>query len=78
LKVPFTGIWLEADPAKLMQRVEARHNDASDATTDTVRGQLESGVGKVSPAWTRVDAGGAAGDTVQRATAALGLDNPQT
>jgi uncharacterized protein len=78
LKVPFTGIWLEADPAKLVARVEARHNDASDATPVTVRGQLESGAGMISPAWTRVEAGDAAGDTLQRAAAALGLGNPQT
>jgi predicted kinase len=35
--VPFTGIWLDAPTAMLLKRVEARCNDASDATADVVR-----------------------------------------
>jgi predicted kinase len=78
LDVPFRGLWLEAEPAKLVERVAARHNDASDATTETVRAQLQAEVGEFSPAWTIVDAGGTAPETGQRAASALGLGDAQT
>ncbi|NNF79368.1 MAG: AAA family ATPase, partial [Rhizobiales bacterium] len=37
LGVPFTGLWLAAPQSDLVERVEARKGDASDATADTVR-----------------------------------------
>lgn len=41
-KVPFTGIWLHAQPETLFTRVDARRKDASDATAEVVRAQLTS------------------------------------
>jgi len=73
LGVLFRGLWLEADPTKLFARVAARHDDASDATPDTVRAQLQSDIGGLSSAWSVVDACGSADDTFRAAASALGL-----
>jgi predicted kinase len=56
LDVPFTGIWLTADPAVLEARVAARTGDASDADVAVLRAQLARGVGAGS--WAAVDASG--------------------
>ena len=45
---PFHGIWLHADPEKLLERVAARRNDASDVTPEVVRGQLQADPGPFS------------------------------
>jgi uncharacterized protein len=73
LGVAFHGLWLETEPAILVSRVAERHNDASDATPETVRAQLQSEAGSLSPAWTVVDAGGTASATLRRSASALGL-----
>ncbi len=78
LGVEFRGLWLEADPAKLIARVAARHQDASDATPDTVRAQLLSDIGELSPAWALLDASDTAPATLRRATEALGLAHEAT
>jgi aminoglycoside phosphotransferase family enzyme/predicted kinase len=52
--VPFTGVWLEADPSVLRRRVETRRGGASDATVAILEAQLERGAGKNG--WFRVDA----------------------
>lgn len=54
--VPAAAVWLQAPGATLLSRVTARRHDASDATTDVVRQQLE----QVAPPgdWVRVDAMG--------------------
>lgn len=52
--VPFTGIWLEAPKDKLLQRVQARRNDPSDATGAIVDLQSKQSVDAGS--WTIVDA----------------------
>jgi hypothetical protein len=72
---PFHGIWLHADPEKLLQHVAARRNDASDATPEVVRGQLQSDPGPFSAGWTAVDAGGTLSKTLGFARAAIGLAN---
>lgn len=54
--VPFTGLWLEADPAVLQARLEQRRNDASDADVAVLRRQLDYDLGPL--AWHRLDAGG--------------------
>lgn len=72
--ISFRGLWLTADREKLMARVAARRNDASDATPDTVATQLQSEVGSMSPAWTVIDAGSAARDTLRLASSYLGLE----
>ncbi|MEQ8354332.1 MAG: AAA family ATPase [Kiloniellaceae bacterium] len=50
----FTGLWLEADPAVMVERVSARHGDASDADRAVVEKQLTYDVGSVE--WRRLDA----------------------
>jgi predicted kinase len=71
LGLPFRGIWLEAAPDHLIGRVAARCGDASDATPDVVRRQLARNAGPLGSAWTRVDAGGTADQTLYRARRAL-------
>jgi hypothetical protein len=54
----------------MIARVERRRGDASDATAEVVRRQLEWDLGDVS--WTRVSAEGAPAEVLDRARAALG------
>jgi aminoglycoside phosphotransferase family enzyme len=68
--VPFTGVWLEAGERQLIERVETRIGDASDADAAIVRQQLTYDTGRIS--WTRVDASG--NPDMVRARAALVLD----
>ncbi|WP_101065840.1 bifunctional aminoglycoside phosphotransferase/ATP-binding protein [Roseovarius salinarum] len=67
--VPFTGLWLVADEATLLERVEERRGDASDADAAVVRRQLAAD--RAVSDWTRIDAGGRPGETLDRAKAAL-------
>lgn len=53
----FVGIWLSAPEQALVQRVESRESDASDADPDVVRAQLGFDLGTIE--WERVDASGA-------------------
>jgi predicted kinase len=69
--VPFRGLWLQADPETLISRVTLRHNDASDATSETVRTQLSSDSGPMSAQWTMIDASGTADQTRRRALGAV-------
>ncbi|OYX88556.1 MAG: hypothetical protein B7Y75_00460, partial [Azorhizobium sp. 35-67-5] len=50
----FTGLWLEAPADLLRTRVEARRNDASDATPEVVDRQERYEIGEL--AWARLDA----------------------
>ena len=68
--VPFHGVWLEAAAENMQRRVAARVGDASDATTDVVRGQLERGAGDI--AWNRIDADGTPDATLAAARKLLG------
>lgn len=70
LRVPFTGIWLEADPAQLAGRIAARRNDASDADAAVLRRQLGYDLGALD--WHRVDAGRGLDDVVAAARQVLG------
>jgi uncharacterized protein len=71
LGVPFLGLWLEAPPEDLVARVGARRGDASDATPEIVRQQLVRGTGALAARWVRVDAGGSAPATLEKARRAL-------
>jgi aminoglycoside phosphotransferase family enzyme/predicted kinase len=72
LGVPFQGLWLEAAPQRLMDRVAARLGDASDATPDVVRQQLACETGPPGAGWTRIDASESAPETFAAAQQALG------
>lgn len=69
LGVPFTGLWLEAPPEVLAQRIEGRAGDASDATVDVLKRQLEYELGPVD--WARIDVSGEPQTVLKRAAAAL-------
>jgi aminoglycoside phosphotransferase family enzyme/predicted kinase len=51
---PFAGVWLEAPPEVLAGRIAARRGDASDATMQTLAGQLSQDLGVLD--WMRIDA----------------------
>jgi hypothetical protein len=51
----FAGIWLDAPVETLVSRVEARKNDASDATAAVVREQTSWKLGRLD--WARLDTG---------------------
>lgn len=69
--VPFYGLWLDAHPETLLKRVTERQGDASDATPEVVRTQLQRERGPLTPEWVTVDAGGTLAETVADARAAL-------
>ena len=52
--VAFQGVWLDLDFDRRAARVDARVNDASDATRDVLAAQLRKETGAI--AWLRVDA----------------------
>jgi predicted kinase len=68
LGLPLRGLWLHAKPHCLIERVTARHNDASDATASVVRQQLSLDIGALSPAWTVLDANRSAAEVLIRAS----------
>ena len=72
--VPFSGLWLEAPPPRLMERAQHRHHggkDVSDADAAIVRLQLGYDIGPID--WQRLDASGNAGQTEAGARRNLGL-----
>jgi aminoglycoside phosphotransferase family enzyme/predicted kinase len=52
--VPFRGVWLDAPTAVLLPRLEARHNDPSDATAEVLLSQMKRDCGEIT--WQRFDA----------------------
>jgi len=69
--VPFSGLWLEARPKAMENRIRGRVRDASDASPEILAEQLRHDTGKID--WVRIDAGGGAEDclaNVRRALAA--------
>lgn len=63
------GLWLEAPADTLIDRVEARSGDASDADRSVVEKQLALRLGPMS--WSRIDARTSPEETLARATRAL-------
>lgn len=55
--VAFAGLWLDASAATLLSRVASRSGDASDATPEVVRAQLDRDPGALGGGWSRLDAG---------------------
>jgi predicted kinase len=69
----FHGLWLEADPERLIARVTRRLNDASDAGPDVVLRQLRAPVPPLPADWSVIDANSGTADTLARARQAMGL-----
>jgi predicted kinase len=67
---PFTGIWFDAPPAVLRQRIEARKGDVSDATPSVLEEQLTYDLGPQT--FTVVDAGRPVDDVVAACLAVAG------
>jgi len=65
--VPFTGLWLEAEESKLLERVNQRQNDASDADQAVVLRQLRTRT--VVSCWTSVDVNCERQTAIERACA---------
>ena len=68
-EVPFTGLWLEAPEETMLARLEARRDDASDASGEVLRRQLAADRGRLD--WIRIDAGGDADTALAAARRAL-------
>jgi uncharacterized protein len=69
--VKFTGLWLDAAPSAMAERIRSRRHDASDATAAVLARQLEHDPGPID--WTRIDAGGGPETTLAAARHALGF-----
>ena len=67
----FVGLFLTADLATRLSRIERREHDASDATRDVALQQEAAGFGVVN--WHRVDASGTPEDTLQRSIDCLSV-----
>ena len=67
--VPFSGLWLEARPEAMANRIRGRVRDASDASPEILAQQLRHDTGKID--WVRIDAGGGAEDCLANARHAL-------
>lgn len=61
--VPFDGVWLEAPAQVLEARIGGRSADASDATVETLRVQMDLDLGTLT--WRRVDASGPAEEAAE-------------
>ena len=70
VEVPFTGIWLELAPDKLIERVARRGADPSDATTEVIRNQIAQFSGPMT--WATVAADGSVDEVVKRVLAVIG------
>lgn len=67
--VRFHGLFLVADLATRLERVGARHGDASDADATIARQQESYDLGAIG--WSKVDASGATDETLRHARVAL-------
>lgn len=70
--VRFVGLFLEADLATRLARVDGRTTDASDADAAIARQQEAYDLGALD--WIRIDAAGTPADTLAHATAALSVE----
>ena len=74
---PFVGYWLSANEDTLVERIARRartSSDASDATPEVVRMQLERDTGAVG--WARIDSGGAPEHTLRSVVLTLNAAHP--
>jgi hypothetical protein len=68
-KVAFHGLFLSADLATRIARINRRSNDASDATAEIATAQQAYDIGAID--WSIVDASGTPAATLDRARAAI-------
>ncbi len=68
---PFLGLWLEAQPDVIRDRVAARRNDPSDADLEVVDKQAGYDAGAIE--WTRIDASAGSRAVLAAARGAAGL-----
>lgn len=73
-KAGFVGLFLTADLATRMARIEQRKHDASDATPDVALNQETVAIGAMD--WHVIDASGTSDDTLQRSIARLSDHGP--
>ena len=74
--VPFQGLWLDAAPLLLEERVSRRVRNVSDATPAVVRLQLAFDLGTID--WSRLDSSGPGANTLAAASRLLGVGNLPT
>jgi len=74
MNVPFTGFWLEAPESLLVQRVNERTGDVSDATADVVRQQSAYELGPIT--WHPVDATQNLNAMASQAAGVMAQDDP--
>lgn len=67
--VPFSGLWLEAGPEAMANRIRGRVRDASDASPEILAEQLRHDAGKID--WVRIDASARPEDCLAAARHAL-------
>ncbi|AEV35934.1 protein containing Aminoglycoside phosphotransferase domain [Pseudovibrio sp. FO-BEG1] len=68
----FIGIWLEADVETLINRVDARHGDASDADAEVVRLQQTYDLGEIH--WAKLDSSKSKEAVLEQACSVTGLE----
>jgi aminoglycoside phosphotransferase family enzyme/predicted kinase len=68
--VPFRGLWLEAPERILVERLQHRGADASDADAGVLRMQAAQGAGQIT--WQRLDASASADVLLKNAAARVG------
>lgn len=66
----FRGVWLDADPHRLLQRVRSRTGHVSDATPEVLAGQLARSLAAIE--WRRVRADADTKAICQSALEAIG------
>ena len=71
LGIPFTGLWLEADPAIMAARAENRTGNVSDADANVVQKQLDYDLGTIT--WKRVNSSGSRDESLHLGRLAAGL-----
>ncbi len=67
----FTGVWLDAPVDVLEERIAGRQDDASDATVEILRKQLETGTGLIE--WGVIEASGKSDEVLSDTAKYLGL-----
>ncbi len=70
--VSFTGLWAEAPFEVLAERIEKRQGNASDATVEVLRKQMDYDLGEIT--WARIDSSGPREESRLNALAKLGIN----